>query len=1075
MTRHLFAGMPILLIGLLWFLAAAPVRAERSYGLSVPRMVATQTAPVVDGARGRNEYAGAWRSSRILYRPMLDAAPASVELLATDSMLFIFVEGLPLRQGREAPFVSLTFDPENEGGRMPDADDLEFTLTEDGMAQAGRGAGQNGFVLDPSITGWSSALNRGQSSWSAEFGIPLSLLGGNNRAGNMGFRVGHHAVIAAVDEFVWPPKASRTQPTLWGGLLLIPLNKDVDVDVARITQGLEKDISAGVYYEKIAGKDTLVRVQLYSPGLFPPKVMDAICYGELVFPPFFTNKFDLKGTGVPTAELSNVPYGSFNGSPVINFWIPGKELAPAGVYEFRLRVRLQGSSTYRELKLGTKTFWPSGDVRLLMAPWENTKLTAADFRNWGNDLWDAIPQSMLEFSRMFPVRSGIAYMQTTPGAPPAAAGVRYLIACLKACNPTDADAGACDTHGRHNANQVLHAYNINAALTGVLDRLDRAVLLVAVKATGGGQAQFGWSPCSSGAGFDADWYGASASVINQEVAHCFGEVNDASPNADGGWHSINVNIPLAKGLPMVNMMNRKDYTNPRSVLYGFVTNAPESFMEGYEWNSLRKTFLSKPAFPLAPKRAQVGPLFRFAGEIDLFDVVTVRYSQRLDDESLPLTPPAASSPYRLEFRTQRGGPVLATHLFEVRPEGTHDGLVEKMGIQLVTPLPAGVGRYEIRKDTAFLFGEDFTSAAPVVSNVLVIPVDEGFDLEWTADDPDSPNLRFNIYYLPAVQSERIPLAIGLVEPLFRFDTSIIPATPGGVLIVEATDGLNTGQAMSAPFMIPDRPPFVRIDEPTSVTEIIAGQPFTLVGSALDASSGPLSGNALAWTSDRDGALGFGEQLETRLSSGTHLLMLTATAPSGQSAPRRILVDVVEDTDGDGLPDSYENQHGCLSAQRNDSAEDPDGDGLSSLAERLFGTNPCDPDSDVDGIGDGDEVRLGGEPRNAQLLPAPDRLFLTADWIDLGICDGRSSRTLALETAAPDVLWSATDDAEWLDVTPEGMGDGSVRLLVDCRGLPGGQYTAQMMVTSPGSQPRFVDVIVTVRDATRALPLWKRYR
>lgn len=61
-----------------------------------------------------------------------------------------------------------------------------------------------------------------------------------------------------------------------------------------------------------------------------------------------------------------------------------------------------------------------------------------------------------------------------------------------------------------------------------------------------------------------------------------------------------------------------------------------------------------------------------------------------------------------------------------------------------------------------------------------------------------------------------------------------------------------------------------------------------------------------------------------------------------------------DTDGDGMPDFYENTNG-LDPNVDDAAADLDGDGLSNLAEFEQGLNPQEADSDGDGLADGAEI------------------------------------------------------------------------------------------------------------------------
>jgi hypothetical protein len=129
------------------------------------------------------------------------------------------------------------------------------------------------------------------------------------------------------------------------------------------------------------------------------------------------------------------------------------------------------------------------------------------------------------------------------------------------------------------------------------------------------------------------------------------------------------------------------------------------------------------------------------------------------------------------------------------------------------------------------------------------------------------------------------------------------------------------------------------------------------------------------------------------------------------------IERAPDSDMDGLPDAWEVAHGLdpNDATGDNGADgDPDSDGLVNLDEYNLGTHPNDPDTDRDGLDDGDEVNTyGTSPTN----PDSDRDLLKDGDEVRDLDPARSGIQNPFDPANAD---TTGDDGQ---NTPDGIRDG----------------------------------------------------
>jgi hypothetical protein len=112
-------------------------------------------------------------------------------------------------------------------------------------------------------------------------------------------------------------------------------------------------------------------------------------------------------------------------------------------------------------------------------------------------------------------------------------------------------------------------------------------------------------------------------------------------------------------------------------------------------------------------------------------------------------------------------------------------------------------------------------------------------------------------------------------------------------------------------------------------------------------TGYRSSNPATATVDGDGRV-------TAVASGA---VMISALNEGALGVVRLQVVLSGSTVGDGIPDDWKVAHGLDPNDPFVALEDPDHDGLTNLEEYRAGTDPNNPDTDGDGLSDGDEVHV----------------------------------------------------------------------------------------------------------------------
>jgi hypothetical protein len=157
-------------------------------------------------------------------------------------------------------------------------------------------------------------------------------------------------------------------------------------------------------------------------------------------------------------------------------------------------------------------------------------------------------------------------------------------------------------------------------------------------------------------------------------------------------------------------------------------------------------------------------------------------------------------------------------------------------------------------------------------------------LAWTGNDADGNSLTYSVFYSHNNGADWALLASGLSDTSLALMVDSLAGGSTGRFRVVASDGVNTGfDETDGLITAPDKAPFAVITHPVAGQSFVPGALVLFQGMGTDLEDGTLPESALAWSSDRQGALGNGPSLPVNtLTPGRHVITLAVSDSRGQT-------------------------------------------------------------------------------------------------------------------------------------------------------------------------------------------------
>ncbi len=330
---------------------------------------------------------------------------------------------------------------------------------------------------------------------------------------------------------------------------------------------------------------------------------------------------------------------------------------------------------------------------------------------------------------------------------------------------------------------------------------------------------------------------------------------------------------------------------------------------------------------------------------------------------MEMTPEAGAYSFDCEAE---GGAILSRTSFD--PCFENNGENHCACFSFPIPFPEGTVNVLLRHEGTVLARRSVSATPPILDLGSVLEAGhDWFEMACTANDADGDEME----YLTAYSNDGstwMPLESSFAKKrngksAFTFDSLPLPGGNACTVKVVASDGINTVEEVSAPFLVPKKTPSVIIGDPDSGAAYHERDTVFFNGFGYDAEDGNVESASYVWTSSRDGELARSREgfSTSSLSIGEHTITLHVQDSDGNPAESTVTIQVepgYTDSDTDTLPDWWEKEN--FESLGLTAEDDPDGDLYSNAEEYAQGTDPnvSDTEGEEEGAEEGEGTQEG---------------------------------------------------------------------------------------------------------------------